>query len=346
MNKRLIRFRKKEKFKKVKHKPSMTFRERNELSNNYLLKHTIARVTLNIARAIMLFGLSFLILQPILSKISVSFMAEKDLYDSTVINIPRNFTTENYATASMLMNYSKSLINTLWVSLLVAVIQVASTTLVAYGFARYNFPFKKILFGAVILTIVIPPQTILTALYLNFRYFDPLKLFTLIGGKPMNLLNSISPYLLMSAGSMGLKNGLYIFMLRQYFRGIPKELEEAAYVDGCGKFKTFLLIMLPDAKPMLTSIFLFSYVWQWTDSFYSSLFLRPFGLLANNVAGIGDNLTQYIQNISNRTQLPSVAYQQGIISTGMLMVIIPIIIIYLFTQKGFVESIAQSGIKM
>jgi multiple sugar transport system permease protein len=244
------------------------------------------------------------------------------------------------------MNFPKGLVSTLWVSLLIALIQLASTTLVAYGFARYNFPGKKLLFGAVVLSIVIPPQTILTALYLNFRYFDIFGLFKLFTGNTVNLLGSILPYVMISAGAMGLKNGLYIFMLRQYFRGIPKEMEEAAYVDGCGKLKTFLVIMLPDAKPMLTSIFLFSYVWQWTDSFYSSLFLRNFGLLSNSVAGLGDSLMSHIQNISNRTAFPTTAYTQAIISTGTLMVIAPLIIIYIVAQKGFVESLAQSGIKM
>ena len=153
----------------------------------------------------MLFGLAFLILQPILSKISVSFMEERDLYDATVINIPRNWTLANYELSSKLMNYPKSLISTLLISLLIALVQLASTTLVAYGFARYNFPGKKILFAAVILSIVIPPQTILTALYLNFRYFDVFGIIELIRGKSLNLLNSIWPYVMMSAGCMGLK---------------------------------------------------------------------------------------------------------------------------------------------
>ncbi|HKL99988.1 MAG TPA: carbohydrate ABC transporter permease [Mobilitalea sp.] len=332
--------------KPVMYKPNLSFRERNKLSNNYLLKKSIGNVIFRICRAIMLFGLCFLILQPILNKISVSFMDEPDLYDATIINIPRNFTKVNYELASTLMNYGSALKNTLWVSLVIALVQVASTTLVGYGFARYKFPFKKFWFAAVVLSIVIPPQTILTALYLNFRYFDFFGLISLFGGKPINLLNTLLPYVLISAGAMGLKNGLYIFMLRQYFRGIPKELEEAAYVDGCGKFKTFLVIMLPDAKPMLTSIFLFSYVWQWTDTFYSSLFLRKFGLLSNAVAAVGDGLSTYIQQISNRTSLPSIAYTQAIISTGTLMVIAPLIIIYLVAQKGFVESLAQAGIKM
>lgn len=334
---------------KVKHVKNKSFRgfwERNRLSSGYLLKKTVGRKLFNFFRAVMLFGLVFLILQPILSKISVSLMEERDLYDATIINIPRNWSTSNYQMASELMNFPKGIVSTLWVSLLIAVIQLAATTLVSYGFARYNFPGKKLLFAAVILSIVIPPQTILTALYLNFRYFDIFGLFKLFTGSTVNLLNSILPYVMISAGAMGLKNGLYIFMLRQYFRGIPKEMEEAAYVDGCGKLKTFLVIMLPDAKPMLTSIFLFSYVWQWTDSFYSSLFLRKFNLLSNSVAGLADSLMTHIQNISNRTELPSTAYTQAIISTGTLMVIVPLIIIYIIAQKGFVESLAQSGIKM
>ena len=346
MIKKKMLSKKSNKVKHVKNESFKNFRERNRLSNGYLLKKTIGSGIFKFCRGIMLFGLAFLILQPILSKISVSFMAEQDLYDATIINIPRNWSVDNYEMSSSLMNYSKSLVSTLWISLLIAVVQLASTTLVAYGFARYNFPGKKLLFGAVVLSIVIPPQTILTALYLNFRYFDIFGLIKLFTGKTINLLNSIWPYVIISAGAMGLKNGLYIFMLRQYFRGIPKEMEEAAYVDGCGKLKTCLVIMLPDAKPMLTSIFLFSYVWQWTDSFYSSLFLRKFGLLSTAVAGLGDRLMQYIQDISNRTAFPTTAYTQAIISTGTLMVIAPLIIIYLVAQKGFVESLAQAGIKM
>lgn len=332
--------------KKVKNESFHSFRERNKLSDGYLLKKKIGSAIFKICRAIMLFGLCFLILQPILNKISISFMEDRDLYDATVINIPRNFTTSNYEVVNMLMGYPKALLSTLWICLVVAIIQVSSTTLVGYGFARYKFPGRNLLFGCVILSIVIPPSTILTALYLNFRYFDFFGLITLFGGKSINLLNSILPYLMISAGAMGLKNGLYIYMLRQYFRGIPKELEEAAYVDGCGKLKTFLVIMLPDAKPMLTSIFLFSYVWQWTDTFYSSLFLRKFNLLSVTISGLGDSFSQYIATISNRTQIPSMALQQAIISTGTLMIIIPLIIIYLVAQKGFVESLAQAGIKM
>ncbi|HWT27800.1 MAG TPA: carbohydrate ABC transporter permease, partial [Mobilitalea sp.] len=207
--KNLLKIEKKQ--KKMKNESFKSFWERNRMSNNYLLRKKIGTGFFKFARAIMLFGLCFLILQPLLNKISVSLMMEKDLYDATVINIPRNLTTDNYSLVSSLMNFPRSLLSTLWVSLVIAVIQVASTTLVGYGFARYKFPGKNLLFGAVILSIVIPPQTLLTAIYLNFRYFDFFGIIKALGGKPLNLLNSIWPYVLMSASAMGLKNGLYIY---------------------------------------------------------------------------------------------------------------------------------------
>ena len=134
-------------------------------------------------------------------------------------------------------------------------------------------------------------------------------------------------------------------MIRQFFRNISKELEEAAYVDGCGTLKTFLRIMLPDAKPILTSCFLFSFVWQWTDGFYSKMFLGNIRLLATQLAIIGDRLSSYMTN-TMKTAGASVGYINCIVSTGTLMVIVPLLILYLFAQKGFVESLSNSGIKM
>ena len=145
---------------------------------------------------------------------------------------------------------------------------------------------------------------------------------------------------------MGLKNGLYIFMIRQFFRTIPKELEEAAYVDGCGTLKTFLKIMLPDAKPILTSCFLFAFVWQWTDGFYSKMFLGNISLVSTSLARLSDTLGAYIMRITGTTTSISVAYSNCIVSTGTLMIIMPLIVLYLFAQKGFVESLSSSGIKM
>ncbi len=319
---------------------------RNKKSGGYLLKKTISRELYKLLRAVLLFGLCFLILQPIMNKISLSFMKEKNLYDPTIIVVPRNFTTENYRLVNELIDYWGILFNSIGISLLVSVLQVAFATLVGYGFARYKFPFKRFWFACVILVIVVPPQTIMSSLYLNFKFFDVFGIIKLITGSTLNLQKSVIPYLLLCMTCMGLKSGLYIFMLRQYFRGIPKELEEAAYVDGCGNFATFVRIMLPDAKPMITSCFLFAFVWQWTDSFYSKMFLGNIKLLSNRLTSISGLLSDYLISINGIGSKPSIAYGQMMISTGMIMAIIPLLILYIVAQKAFVENLSQTGLKM
>ena len=334
---------------KVKNK--MNFWERNRLSNNYLLRKRIMAVMVSIVRAVLLFGLCFLILQPIFQKISVSFMEEQDLYNPIVISIPENFTTENYTICAKteLMGYGEGLRNTFVISLTVSVIQIIMCTLVGYGFSRFKFPFKKFWFAMVMLVIIIPPQTISSSLYIHFKFFDFFGLISLFGGKPINLLGSALPYYLMSAGCMGLKNGLYIYMVRQYFRSIPVDLEEAAYIDGCGTLKTFFRIMLPQAKPIITSCFLFAFVWQWTDGFYSRLFLPNIRLLSSRLSSLVESLGSYIAKAQGGgvdTVTISPARSNQILSTGTIMIIFPLIFIYLVAQRQFVESLSSTGIKM
>ncbi len=322
------------------------FWERNRKSNGYLLKKRIGEIFISICRFILLFGMCFMILQPMLNKISVSFMTEEDLFNPVVISIPQNFTTENYSLAAELMSYKDAIKNSLIVSLTIAILQIAVCTLVGYGFARFNFPLKKFWFVCVLLIIMIPPQTISNSLYLHFKFFDFCGIFKALTGNTINLRGSVIPYYLMSATCMGLKNGLYIYMIRQFFRNIPVDLEEAAYVDGCGTLKTFFRIMLPEAKPIITSCFLFAFVWQWTDGFYSRLFLGTTKLVSTSLSTIVDSLSGYIQRMTGQVTTISTAYSNCILSTGTLMIVMPLIVLYLFAQRSFVESISSTGIKM
>ncbi|MCR5203491.1 MAG: carbohydrate ABC transporter permease [Lachnospiraceae bacterium] len=336
----------------TKKKTGFNFWERNRLSNGYLLQKRVMKVAISIIRAILLFGLCFLILQPVLNKISVSFMEERDLYDPIVVSIPRHFTIENYTISANpeIMDYTVSLRNSFIVSLTIAILQIAMCTLVGYGFARFKFPFKKFWFAMVILIIVIPPQTISSSLYLHFRFFDIFGIIEAINGEALNLRSSFIPYYLISAGCMGLKNGLYIYMVRQYFRNIPVDLEEAAYIDGCGTLKTFVRIMLPQAKPIITSCFLFAFVWQWTDSFYAKLFFQSVKLVSTQLSKIVASLSVFIARVqgggSAQPATITLARSNQILSTGTLMIVFPVIFLYLFCQRQFVESIASTGIKM
>jgi len=325
--------------------------KRNRASEGYLLKRDFGRVVGGVFMVVLLFGLCFLILQPLLHQFSNSIMSRQDLFDSTVISVPRYPTLNNYREAIYLMDYWGSLFRTMGITLVVAILQIAACTLVAYGFARFDFPLKRFWFGCVLLSILVPPYVIMAPMFLNFLHFDIFGLFNLFTGSPVQLIQTLRGYLLLSATAMGLRNGLYIFMLRQYFRNMPKELEESAWVDGCGKLRTFIQIMLPDAKPMLISCFLFAFVWQWTDGFYTFMFLRDHGVMATQMSGLGDvfnnhYVMQVIGAVGGHGLQPPLALLEAMISTGVLLGIAPVLLIYLIAQRGFVESIGQSGIKM
>jgi multiple sugar transport system permease protein len=208
--------------------------------------------------------------------------------------------------------------------------------LTSYGLARFKFKGCSIVLIGVILTLIVPLQVILTPLYIRFRFFNPLQ-FVQIGGSlsGVSLINTLVPNILLSATAMGLKNGLFILMLMQFFKNQPKVLEEAAYVDGCSRLRTFVSIMIPGAVPMLVTVFLFSFVWQWNDYYYSSIFMPESGLLARKLLNMDFSLEGGLSS-----QLSSaVSY-----APKLILLIAPLIIIYIFTQRFFVESIERSGI--
>ncbi len=300
-----------------------------------------------LVRLVLITGISFLILYPLIVKFSLSIMQERDLYDNTVRYVPKNFTLENYKLVWEHMRYPTAFWNSFKLSTIVSVLQLVSCTLVAYGFARFEFPLKKFWFGLVLLTLIIPQHTIMIPLFMHFRHFD---LFGIVaafrGGESLNLLNSYWPFIFMSITAVGLKNGLYIYIIRQFFRGMPKELEEAAYVDGCGLFRTFLIIMLPSAIPIMITSFLFSFVWQWNDTFYSTLFLQKLEVLPTALSSLALNVNQYLVHVGKMGpagNLPP-SYISMLNNTGSIMVILPLIVIYVFAQRYFVESIERSGI--
>ena len=322
-----------------------SFWERNRRSGGYLMKRRGKEIAISVFRALLMFGLCFMIIQPMVNRFAMSFMEENDLYDSTIGVLPRHVTLQNYVDVAALTNFPESMVNTLWISILMSVCQVISTTLVAYGFARFEFPLKKFWFACVVALIIIPPQTIQSALYMTFSKFDILGIFKATTGDTLSIRTSIWPYIMMCLTCMGLKDGLYIYMLRQYFKGVPESLEEAAYVDGCGTMHTFLKIMLPDAVPIIASCFLFSFVWQWTDLFYSRNFLSGYTLYAVQMSTMTTRMGRYYSTSLTDAITVTNGRSLQLISIAVLFCCIPLIILYCFTQRTFVESLAMTGSK-
>lgn len=304
----------------------------------YLKKKSIL-VVWSIVRAVLIFGICFIILFPLFLKMSVSLMSEQDLYDAAVQYIPRTFTLDNYIAAIQGMDYVGTFLRTFSLSAAVSLMQLAACTIVGYGFARFSFPFKNTIFLLVILCLLVPPQTMMLSLFLNFRFFDPLGIVSAFSGtNGINLLDTFWPFIFTSIAAQGYKNGLYIFLMRQYFKGMPNELEEAAYIDGYGAFRTFCRIMIPNAVPMMVTVFLCAFVWQWTDSFYSGLYLSNFKVMAGALGSLSANI------FSAELSFVSPALVSMMNNTGTIMVIVPLFIIYLFAQRYFVQSIERSGI--
>lgn len=324
---------------------SKNFWERNRRSNGYLLKRTAGRITISVIRALLMFGLCFMIIQPLITRFSVSLMAAEDIYDSTIRLLPRNVTLDNYRIVAELTSMPASMLNTAWISLVMSICQVVSTTLVAYGFARYEFPLKKFWFACVVLLIIIPPQTIQTALFMSFTHFDIFGIFKATTGSDLNLRSSLIPYTLMCLTCMGLKDGLYIYMMRQYFKSVPESLEEAAYVDGCGTVRTFVKIMLPDAVPTIASCFLFSFVWQWTDLFYTRNFISGYKIYSRELSNITSIMSKYFARNATENVTVPLGRQMQLIGIGVFICCVPLIILYAFTQKTFVQSLTMTGSK-
>jgi len=302
----------------------------------YYIKHfKINNHIWKLARFVLLVGLAFIIVYPLLFRFIVSIKSLADNADPTVLFIPRNPTFFNYKTVFDAINYPRVFLNTVLFASMTSFFQMASCLLVAYGLARFKFRGSNVVFACAILTLAIPPQVMIIPLSLQFRYFDLLNVFRYTGGlSGVNLTGGITPFVILSVTAMAYRNGLFIFLLRQYFRNIPIVLEEAAYIDGCGPLKTFYKIMLPGSVSMLVAVFLFSFVWQWNDTLYTSALGNGLSVMTNELLGL------------NFVSLGTAAdiYIATLATPKFFLLVSPLLVLYIFTQRYFTESIERTGV--
>ena len=331
---------------RVDYEGKLTFTDR--LKKKLTTSNTWKKVLLNIFRFVLMLGVSYVILYPFFARIAGSFMTKEDVVDPTVSLIPKHFTLEIYHYLIVENHYFQALFNTTLLSLLCALIQTFIACLIGYGLAKFKFKGNKAVMLAVILTMIIPHRTLKLSLLQHFVFFDIGKVLSwdypgiieLITGSPLHLENTYWPLVILSICGLAFKNGLYIYMMRQFFKGVPDELEESAYVDGSGVFRTFFQIILPLSIPMMITIFLFAFSWQWTDEFYTTLFF------------IDDRNKIYLMPDVYAAPPPSLETNYGgqslyysvISNTAGMMIIAPLVIVYLFCQRYLVQGIERSGL--
>lgn len=301
----------------------------------------------SIARYVILILLAYQLLYPVLYMISASVKAPIDSYDPSVIWIPKHFSATGFKDAFKTMKYMEALLRSLGIGLGCALLDVASCALAGYGFARYKFPLKNVFFVCVILTLIVPTQTIILPYYMNMRYFDPLGIMTLFskitGNQTMiNLIGNNLAFYIPSALGAGIRSGLYIYIFRQFFEGMSAALEESAYVDGSGPLRTFTHIMLPNAKNAVITVFLFSFVWHFNDYYLSKQLLGT--SKRTLIVALSSLRMDLAAVIGGQTEFDPIRVQTRI-QAGCLVVILPMFLLYIVTQRKLADSIEHIGIK-
>lgn len=287
-------------------------------------------------RFVILAGVGFIVMYPLIYMVSCAFRERIDMNDPTVMWVPRHYTLDIIKETWQAMEMGKTLRTTLFLNIGCSLVQVISCAVTGYGFARFSFRGKKLLFGIVIMMILVPPQLISLPLYTQFRFFGIKGIFT------VNLIDSMLTMYLPAMTANGIRSGLMILIFRQFFKGLPRELEDAACIDGCGPFMTFVRVMVPNAASAFLTVFLFSVVWYWNDYYVSTAFFTNTQTVSTMLYDLDSILSRSLYGSANIKVIARelIVWKEA----GCLMSILPLLIMYIFLQKHFTEGIERSGL--
>lgn len=297
----------------------------------------------NLMRYVFLIAFSYTLLYPLIYIIVNSLKGAVDYYDPAVNWVPKQITFDNFKLAINTMDFWNALSSTFLNEMLAAFLEIASCAVAAYGLARFNFKGKFIFKILMILSILVPTVMIIIPSYVNFRYVDFAGILNLIGkiiGKEIrpSILNTPLVFWLPSLLGVGLKGGLFIYIYSQFFKGLPKEFEEAAWLDGAGPWKTFLKVIIPASSNSIITVMLFAIVWHWNDYYLAQMYLSSDYPVSVQLANITSN-TSFV----SQTGLGEILFGPMIMA-GSFLCILPLVIFYIFMQKRFIASVATSGI--
>lgn len=277
----------------------------------------------NIIVYTLLIEFSFVFLYPLVYMLMNSLKYDYEVVDATKQWIITKINFNNYVTAWKGLDYLHSLKNTLIVVLGSTLGHILSCSMVGYGFARFKFKGRNIMFTIAMLSLLIPPPLLLMPLYIQFA--------------KMGMHGTFLPIILPSFFGFGLKGGLYIFLFRQFFKSLPISYEEAAKIEGCSLFRIFARIMLPIARTTILVVFILSCVWHWNDYFEPNTYLEGDTLmLAQKIPAVAS---------SNPTVTSALGANINMVALACCtLVILPLIVIYFIFQKQFMQGIEFTGL--
>lgn len=257
------------------------------------------------------------LLFPIIYMFLAAFKTNDEIFGSIAL-LPKSFDPHNFIEgwkSAGTFTYTQYFINSFLMVMPTVIFTLISSSLVAYGFARFRFPFKKQLFGVLIATLMLPNAVIIIPRYALFNKFG--------------WVDSYLPFWIPAIFACA---PFFVYMLIQFMRGIPMDLDESAYIDGCGTFRVFWQILLPLMKPALFSAGLFQFLWTYNDYFNSLIYIN--------------SVKKFTVSLALRLSLDS----ESVVVWGKVLAmacvaVLPLILLFFAAQKYFVEGIATSGLK-
>jgi len=272
-----------------------------------------------------LISIGFVYVYPILYMVSSSLKSTSDLVNPMVSWIPTKLFLGNFQKAIVVLDYFPSLMKGLLVTFLPAFLQMVVTAVIGYGFAMYDFKFKKFFFVMMIMTFVVPIQVYMIPRYVLFFQY--------------NLLESPLAIILPALFGQGINSAIFILIFYQFFRMIPKSIHEAAIIDGAGPYKTFMIIHVPLAVPAFITVFLFGLVWYFNETYIASLFLGA------QYPNIQFRLASFVSEFEAQYASEQlIRINEGIRLAATLLTILPMLIVYFTIQRWFVEGVEKTGV--
>lgn len=302
---------------------------RGYMKPNVIKKNGVDYILL-VAKYILLIDIAFIFMFPFLYMVVTAIKSPADLANSTVQWIPNGIWLDNFVAAARGLNYFASLKNSIFLTLVATVGHILSCSYVGYGFARYQFKGKGVMTFMIILSIIVPAQLIIIPEYIQFS--------------KIGWINTFLPIIIPAFTAFGLRGGLFVYLFKQHYTGIPKELEEAAKIDGCGPIATFFRMILPISQAPILVTSILSVVWHWNDTFESTIFINKFDLMmvSARLPKLYDVLTTKVT--SQDMFYSKLIYNESVVMAATLMVVLPVLVIYFLLQRQFMEGVERSGI--
>jgi multiple sugar transport system permease protein len=285
---------------------------------------------------VLLIAIAYVFLYPLLRMLSMTFMSTADLINPEIDWVPQSWSLMNLRVAWSVMDMPNTIFNSLWFSGSLALAQTFVSAMTGFAFARYQFKFKNFWFLMILMSFVIPVPLVLIPRWMMFTTVQNLTGFKIIG--------TLYPQLLMTILGQGVYSAILILIFLNFFKMIPISLDEAARIDGATSWQVFFHIILKMSVPTIATVFLFSFVWNYNESYITSTFVRSAMKLMPLQLSLFDSIFERMSASVPGAPGGQFRINESFKMAATLITMAPMMIMYIFVQKQFVEGIEKTGI--